>query len=81
MTSEAANHYQCRSRIVTITNLYAEAAGIKISKRIAKVQPNEGFSQDPSKAWNAPTKDMRQRLADHLGVKRSDMPKGVRFEP
>ena len=45
------------------------------------VSPESGFSQDPAKTWSAPTKDMRQRLADHLEVPVSEIPKGVQFIP
>jgi SPP1 gp7 family putative phage head morphogenesis protein len=80
-TSMAPNHYMCRSRVVTITKLLADTIGIKADKRTDFESPEPGFSQDPSKTWNMPTKAMRKRLADHLGVDAKKIPKGAVFKP
>lgn len=75
------NHYQCRSRFVTITKLLAETIGIKADKRTKFDPPGKGFSQDPSKTWSMPTVDMRKRLADHLNVNVKEIPTGAKFQP
>lgn len=75
------NHFNCRSRVITMSGDLAAQLNMKVSSKKGIEQPEENFNVDPSKTWSLPTKDMRQRLADHLGVDYKDIPKGAQFKP
>jgi SPP1 gp7 family putative phage head morphogenesis protein len=74
------NHFNCRSRVITFSKGLAEQLDLKESSKVGIEKPDDNFAVDPSKIWSMPTKDMRQRLADHLGVDYKDIPKGAKFE-
>lgn len=75
------NHFNCRSRVITLSKELAEILGIKESSKTDFLPSAENFDVNPAKTWSMPTKDMRRRLADHLGVDYKEIPKGARFEP
>jgi SPP1 gp7 family putative phage head morphogenesis protein len=74
------NHFNCRSRVITFSKGLAEQLNLKESSKSGIENPDENFAVDPSKTWSMPTKDMRQRLADHLGVDYKEIAKGAKFE-
>ena len=74
------NHFNCRSNVTTISKLYAETLNIKESKKSKFIDTDPGFNVDPSKTWSAPTVEMRTRLAEHLNVKVSKIPKGSNWK-
>jgi len=74
------NHFNCRSRVLTLSKDLADLLKIKETGTEGAKMPAESFAVDPSKTWSLPTKDMRQRLADHLDVPYKEIPKGAKFK-
>ena len=56
-------HFRCRSTVVPIFK--GEGKQVKITKNPPDVKPQEGFGEDPRKAWWELTDSMARRIAEY----------------